>query len=264
MKPDRCEQRGVVLIVVLWVVALLLVLLAAFVTMVKTERQTVADVSLGIQAHAATEAVLGYMAALVAVGAPELEEMPGQRYELVLNDLEVSFRLIPESLFIPVNTLDAGMLETVFAGMELEQAAELAAQVVEWRSESVDESTGEVRPALRIQSMTHLAHLLGLDLAQIAHYERWLSFVGEHEQVMPGHVPGEILEVLGLSGQAEDMEGSTELLWEPAAVYRVQVQVPGRFRPRQMEAIASFTGTGYDLLQINEYNVEFSLDDLSE
>ena len=70
-------QRGVVLIVVLWVVALLTILLAAFVATVRVERQSVADVSLGIQARAAVDGVVNYLAALTAVNAPELEEMPG-------------------------------------------------------------------------------------------------------------------------------------------------------------------------------------------
>lgn len=257
-------QRGVVLIVVLWVVALLTVLLAAFTAMVKVERQTVADVSMGVQARAATDAVLNYLAALVAVAAPELEEMPGERYELTLNELQVSFRIVPESVFVPVNTLAVEQLEAVFRGMGLEHEEQKAQQIVEWRSEGLDEETGEVRPALRIKSLMHLAHVLELDMEQVKPYERWLSFWGEHEQLLPGYVPSEVLDELGLAVAAADEPSEHRLPWDATAVYRVQVEVAGARQPRQMEAIVSFSAAQYNLLHINEYDAVFSLNDLSE
>lgn len=264
----RSSHRGVVLIVVLWVVALLTVLLAAFVAVVKVERQSVADVSLSIQARAAVDGVLSYLSALTAVNAPELEEMPGQRYELVLNELDVSFRLVPESVFVPINTLDAQQLETVLEGMGLEQAAEWAEQLVEWRSEGLDDDSGEVRPAIRIKSLMHLAHLLGLDIERLRPYERWLSFWGDHQAVTPGYVPADVLATWGLQEQVEGTDEVEQLpgqlYWDPAGVYRVQVEVDGGHRPRQIEAIASFLDVQPGLLQINEYNAVFSLNNLSE
>lgn len=262
----RGGQQGVVLIVVLWVVALLTVLLAAFTATIRVERQSVADVSLGIQARAAADGVLSYLSALTAVNAPELEEMPGHRYELVLNELNVSFRLVPESVFVPVNTLDVQQLEAVFAGMGLEQAAERAEQVVEWRNEGLDEETGELRPAMRIKSLMHLVHLLGLDMEQVRPYERWLSFLGEHQHVTPGYVPAGVLDMLGLLTEEtmNDDEFPGQLPWDPAAVYRVQVEVDGGRKPRQIEAITTFSDVESGLLQVNEYNAVFSLNDLSE
>lgn len=261
----RMSQRGVVLIVALWVVALLTILLAAFVATVKVERQTVADISSGVQARAAADGVLSYLAALVAVAAPELEEMPGQRYELVLNQLPVSFRLLPESVFIPVNTLGSEQLETVFFGMGLEDAAGLARKVVELRAAREDEETGGAREVLHIKSLMHLVHLFGLDVEQVRPYERWLSFVGKHEQVHPGYVPDAVLETLGLiidpQGGGVNKRG---LSWEAGGVYRVQVEVAGARQPRKIEMIASFSEGEYRLLQVNEYNGAFSLNYLSE
>ena len=266
----RRGQRGVVLIVVLWVIALLTVLLAAFVATVKVERQSVADVSASIQARAVTEGVLNYLAALHAVSAPELAEMPGQRYELMLNELGVSFRIVPETVFIPINTLSADVLAGVFAAVDMDDALELAEQIVELRGEWMDEATGEMRPPLRFQSLMHLTHVLGTELQQLRPYERWFSFYGSHEQVTPGYVPQEVLELFGLAAAETEMEtgleaeAEPEFLWDASAVYRVQVQIPGRLRPRQVEAIASFHGSEYRLLQLNEYNVEFSFNEVGE
>lgn len=256
----RHRQRGVVLIVVLWVIALLTVLLAAFVTTVKVERQSVADVSASIQARAVTEGVLNYLAALHAVSAPELAEMPGQRYELMLNELEVSFRIVPETQFIPINTLSADVLAGAFAAVDMDDALELAEQMVELRGEWIDEATGETRPPLTFQSLMHLTHVLGPQVQQLRPYERWFSFYGRHEQLTPGYVPREVLELFGLAAT----EAEPELLWDASAVYRVQVQIPGRLRPRQVAAIASFHGSEYRLLQLDEYNVEFSFNEAGE
>lgn len=257
-------QRGVVLIVVLWVVALLTILLAAFVLTLKVERQTVADVSRGIQARAAADGVLNYLAALTAVAAPELAEMPGQRYELVLNDLPVSFRLLPETVFIPVNALGAEQLEAVFSGMGLADAAVHAQSLVEWRQEGQDETTGEPRAAIEISSLMQLVHLLGLEIEQVRPYEPWLSFVGRHGQVLPGYVPVDVLDSLGLLVEGHAELESAGLPWEPGAPYRVQLEVGGAHKPRKIEMIASFSGGSYRLLLVNEYNAVFSLNDLSE
>lgn len=260
----RHRQGGVVLIVVLWVIALLTVLLAAFVTTVKVERQSVADVSASIQARAVTEGVLNYLTALHAVSAPELAEMPGQRYELMLNELEVSFRIVPETVFIPINTLSADVLAGAFAAVDMDDALELAEQIVELREEWIDEATGETRPPLKFQSLMHLTHVLGPQVQQLRPYERWFSFYGSHEQVTPGYVPQEVLELLGLAVAEAEPEPEPELLWDASAVYRVQVQIPGRLRPRQVAAIASFHGSEYRLLQLDEYNVEFSFNEAGE
>lgn len=260
---SKRRQRGVVLIVVLWVVALLMVLLAAFVAVVKVERQTVAGVSMGIQARVSTDAVLSYLAALNAVSAPELEEIQGPRYELALNEQVVSFRVLPENVFVPINMLSTEMLEVVLSGMGLDNAAELAEQLVELRSEGVDEVTGELRSAVQLQSIMHLAHLLGLNMEQMKPYERWFSFLGKHEQVAPGYVPSEVLSALGLHVEPEQQDGEG-WLWDPAQLYRVQVEVQGGGRPRQVEATVSFSGPQYRLMQLNEYNADFSLNELSE
>lgn len=257
------RQRGVVLIVVLWVVALLTVLLAAFAATVKVERQTVADVTLGIQARASMDAVLNYLAALNLVMLPEdMAAMQGQRYELLLNEQVVAFRILPESSFIPVNTLDAPSLAAVFSGMDIKDADSLAERLVFLREEEVDEDTGQVRPALLVQSALQLAHVLGLEVELLRPYERWLSFYGAHSALTPGHVPEDVLSQLGL---AQEMPLDDSMLsGQMATVLRVQVEVDGGRRPRQVDAIASFSGAQYKLLQINEYNVSFSLTGLSD
>lgn len=245
----QVRQRGVVLIVVLWIVAMLTVLLAAFVATVKVERQTVADVVLSVQARAAMDAVLEYLAA-VQLAAPEaLADMPGQRFELLLNEQVVAFRIVPEDAFIPLNGLDEPVLATVLAGMGLPGADSLAQRLVALRTEVVDDNG--VTPAVFPGSLLQLAGLLDVDVEQLRPFAPWLSFFGRHTQVTAGHVPEAMLAQLGLLAG----EGGV------AQQFRVQVEVVADWRPRQVDAIAAFADGSYQLLHINEYNVDFSLNE---
>lgn len=260
----KITQRGVVLIVVLWVVALLTILLGAFVVTVKVERQTVADVSRGIQARAAADGVLNYLAALVAVAASELEEMPGQRYELVLNQLPVSFRLLPESAFIPVNTLMPEQLERAFSGLGLADAGELIQQGLEQRVAEAADETGKEPATMRINSFMHFVQVLGLDATLLRPYEPWLSFEGRHKDVLSGYVPEEVLDAFAVVIRPLEEGVSGKVFpWRADALYRLQVEVGESDPRRKIEMIVSFAGGRYRLLRVNEYNAVFSLNDSS-
>lgn len=257
-------QYGVVLIVVLWVIALLTVLLAAFTLAVKTDRQSMGGVALEVQARAATDAVLNYLAALNAVAAPELEDMPGQRYELKLGEQELSFRIVPESAFIPVNQLEFQSLVALLSHMQIEDAEGKALYLIELRSERLDEESGAALEPVLLRSMDQLAGLLNLDVDLLRPFERWFSFSGRHTRVTPGYVPEELFALTEQFAEPLEQGDTLEMTWQPSAAYRVQVEVSAPLRPRQVEAVASFSGAQYRLLLINEYNVDFSLNDLSE
>lgn len=255
-------QRGTVLIVVLWVIALLTLLLGAFVSSVKVERQSAADVVQGVQARAALDAVLNYLAALNGAGVPELEEMPGQRYELFLNEQLIAFRVMPESAYIPFNALEAEALAAVLSIMRVPDAELQGERLIELRHGGIDEVTGESWLPVTVRSMAHLAQLLGVDMELLVPYERWFSFVGQHQQVVPGVLPQEFLGALQVQEATEEL--FDPWLWNAAVLYRVQVEVSGIGRPRRIEAIVSFSGAQYGIQQLNEYNVDFSLNSLSE
>src|SRR5690554_1385850 len=212
-------QRGVVLVVVLWVIALLTVLLAAFTVSVKTDRQGVAGVVSSVEARAAMDSVLNYLAAMNGVGAPELEEMAGQRYELKLGDQEVSFRVYPETAFIPLNGLELVDLIAVLDALQVENPEEQAAWLVELRSGGIDEETGERRAPVQIRSMDHLAQLVGMDGGALSEYGGWFSFVGQHQRLTPGYVPEQWLDVLAhLVSEPEN--GEEHVVWQPGAATR--------------------------------------------
>lgn len=255
-------QHGTVLIVVLWVIALLTLLLGAFVASVKVERQLAAGVVQGVQARASLDAVLSYLSALNGAAIPELEDMPGQRYELLLNGQLVAFRVVPESVYIPFNVLTADELAAVLEIMQVPDAELLAEQLVELRTAGSDELTGELRPPVLIRSMAHLAQLFDLDLDLLASYEPWFSFVGQHHNIVAGVLPDKFLNVLQVADESEELVDPW--LWKTGALYRVQVEISGIGQPRRIEAAVLFSGLQYTVQRLDEYNADFSLNSLSE
>lgn len=254
------KQRGVVLIVVLWVIALLTLLLAAFTQVVKTDRQAASSVLLSVQTKAAADAVLHYLAAMNAVPAPELDAMLGQSYSLWLDEQEVRFRVVPEAEFVPVNKLSFEQWYALLAYMRVADA-EAKAQYLFDLSKGVEaqEAAEAVQP-VSVLSVEHLAGLLALNVEDLRAFARWFSFVGQHTELAAGYVPEAMLAAVMGPEQAEASE-AVERHWQPAALYRVQVEVNAT---RQVEAVAAFEGAKYRLLLFDEYNADFHLNDVSE
>lgn len=259
MRVRPAQQTGVVLIVVLWIIALLTVLLAAFTLNLKVERQVAADAGHTVQLHAATEAVLEYLSALNAVGAEEWPEMPGEVFELELNRYAVRFRLLPETAYVSVNGARAETLERLFAAMELPDPAAVAQTVVERREEGTDSQTGEPIPAQPWRSVLHLARELSLTIDQLEPFAHWFTFYSTHEDPALAFTSPDVLDALGLEA-VDDEEGAVVPM---DAVFRLQVELLGGSSRRKIEVVTEFSGGagGYRVLHWNEYNAKFTLDD---
>lgn len=250
------KQRGVVLIVVLWVIALLTLLLAAFTQAVKTDRQAAQTVLLSVQTKAAADAVLHYLAAMNAVPAPELDSMLGHSYSLWLNEQEVRFKVVPEAEFIPVNQLSFAQWQALLAYIQVEDA-EAKAQYLHDLIKGIEEQEGiEAVQPVPIVSVEHLARLLALDAEELRPWARWFSFVGQHTELVAGYVPEAVWAAVMGPEQTEASE-ALERHWQAAALYRVQVEVGAA---RQVEAVTAFEGAKYRLLFFDEYNADFHIE----
>lgn len=254
------RQRGVVLVVVLWVVALLIIMLAAFTATVKTDRLVTGNVEQEVRGRLAAEAVLHYLAALRGADAPEWSEMPGEVYKLELNDQIVRFRMLPDSSFIPFNTLELPQLEQVLSAMGLENAADVARDIIELREGRAVDEQGELLAPVRIRSIMHLAGVFGLDLDILQSFESLFSFFGEHTRVDQTFSPEGVLMLLG---EAFGPEGGEQEVWQQVELYRVQVETNSGVRPRQIETVVVFAPelAGYRMISWNEYNVNFLLEE---
>ena len=267
------RQRGVVLIVVLWIVVLLTVLLAAFTATVKVDRHIAVDVLESVQARASADGVLNYLGALREADPEVWAEMPGQVYKLQLNNLQIRFRLIPETAFVSLQGASTELLQRVFEYAQIPNGQEVAESIVQRRVGSMDEQTGEERELEPFISLFELAELPQISIEQLQPIARWFTLDSEHEGInllfsesdlVRALLPEEADALLTARVQTETFEmfDFQEMQNDLGDVVRVQVELASSASQRKIEATVAFDDgeRGYHVVRWNEYNAHFSLE----
>ena len=129
-------QRGVALLVVLWIVALLVVLLGAFTLVARTESLEARHLLDSTSARYAAEA--GLSRAVYEVQRPNLLSRwvpDGRPYKVEAEDAQVEVEITDESGKVDINSADEKTLHDLFmvAGCDDQRATKLAESVADWR-----------------------------------------------------------------------------------------------------------------------------------
>lgn len=269
------KQRGVVLIVVLWIIVLLTVLLAAFTATLKIDRSVASDVVESVQARASADSVLGYLSALRIADSELWSEMPGQVYKLQLNNLQLRFRVIPETAYVSLNNASVELLQRIFEAVQEPSAEQIAEAIVEYRSATINEQTGaEVAPKL-FTSVLGLAQLSQVKIETLQLVQHWFTVDSEHDGVnllfadqglLYALVPDEAEMLLAQRAEGGARElvnvNSPIMQQEQGDTVRVQVELSSSASKRKIEATVAFDDSerGYHVVRWNEYNAYFSLE----
>lgn len=269
------KQQGVVLIVVLWIVVLLTVLLAAFTATVKVDRHVATDVVESVQAHASADGVLGYLSA-VRIASPDVWlEMPGEVYKLQLNNVQVRFRLIPETAFVSLKAASVDLLQQVFEAAQVADAQQVAELIVARRSASINDSTGEEVTPMLLASVLELSQLPQLNMEQLQMIQHWFTVDSQHEGVnllfaeprlVYALAPDEAEGLIATRAEADspqlDPVSNAMMQHDLGDIMRVQVELSTSASKRKIEATVAFDDgeRGYHVVRWNEYNAHFSLE----
>ncbi len=267
----RADQRGVVLIVVLWITVLLTVLLVAFTATVKVDRNVATDMVQRVQARAGAEAVLSYLVAIRKSGAYDWTEMIGQVYTLSLNSMQVRFRFIPESSFLSLNAASAEELEAVFNAAGAEDATAIAEYIVRRREGGVESQAGEVVEPRPWVSTVELSRLSSITSDVYQYVQGWFTVDSDHQSVNIHFAEAGLVDALRsaeidqlLAGRAvqESSDEVAELNQGGGDVFRVQVELSSTMNKRKIETSVAFGDDelGYRIARWNEYNAQFSLE----
>jgi general secretion pathway protein K len=130
------RQRGVALLIVLWVLALLAVLLGGFVLLARTEQLEARHLADGAKARYAAEAGLSRAVYELMRPNPETRWVAdGRPYKIKFEETEVEVRIHDEGGKVDINAADELTLKALFelAGVELDQATRLTDAVLDWR-----------------------------------------------------------------------------------------------------------------------------------
>ena len=135
-KIKRSGVRGIVLLMVLWVIVLLTVLVSSYVQSASTEGQQARFMLNTTQARYAAEA--GMHRAVFELYNPTTEmrwKADGRPYEMSFDGANVTIEIVDETGKIDINSGDQKLLAAMFAraGVEPLRAEKLAGAVVDWR-----------------------------------------------------------------------------------------------------------------------------------
>lgn len=262
------QQRGVVLIIVLWITVLLTVLLVAFTANIKVDRHVASDIVRRVQARAGAEAVLSYLVATQQSGAYDWTTMIGKVYTLDINAMQVRFRFIPESAFISLNAAPVEELSAVFNAIGVDNANDIAQLIVQRREGYLDEQSGEAVQPQPWVSTLELSRIPGMPQRLTQRIQGWFTSDSDHRVVNFDFADAGLVRALKadeaeqlLSDRALRASGN-ESQQVDGDVYRVQVEQSSGARVRKIEATVEFNVAehGYHVVRWNEYNAYFSLD----
>jgi general secretion pathway protein K len=213
------RQRGTALILVLWLIVLLTALVGGFALAARTEHLQGRVLVRGLVASGAARAGLEYAITRLAQPDARLQWRPdGRAYQWRYAGADVEVKIIDENGKLDLNQADAVLLAALLqgAGAEPEQAARVAAAIVDWRDadpltqpsgggEDGDYAAANLPYGAKdaeFESVAELQQVLGMTPALYAMAEPHLTVFGGIERPDPRFADGVVLEALGLDADA--------------------------------------------------------------
>lgn len=130
------RQRGIALVFVLWMLALLTLLLGSFALIARTESLQGRHLYDTTRARYAAEAGVNHAAWALSIPDPQLRWIPdGRPYRMSFDEAELEIRITDESGLIDLNAADVPIFIALFsaAGADLQQATGIAESIIDWR-----------------------------------------------------------------------------------------------------------------------------------
>ena len=129
-------QRGVALILVMWLLVLITILVGTFAVLARSENLEARNLFDSVRARAAAESALHRAA--FEMRNPDLETRwtaDGRVYKYLLGDAEVALSIIDETGKIDINSASGETLAEMFEsqGVEADEALRIADAIQDWR-----------------------------------------------------------------------------------------------------------------------------------
>jgi general secretion pathway protein K len=203
------SQKGIALVLVLWVLLLLIIVTGSFSLMARMDRLEANALLSGTQARMSAEAAINL--AVLALRDPDdatRMRADGRAYETELDGVKVEVSAIDERGKLDINATDELTLANLFTGngMEPDQADLLAAAVLDWRDEDDLERVNgaeedayhaaglEMGPANRPFMMTEeLLQVIGMDYEFYRKLEPGITVFSRAGEPDPAFAPVEAL-----------------------------------------------------------------------
>ena len=206
------SQRGIALVLVLWVLLLLTIITGSFALMARMDRLEAHSLLSGTQARLSAESAINL--AVLALRDPDDETRmlaDGRVYETELDGVVIQVSATDERGKVDINATDELTLATLFTGhgMDPDEAELLAAAVMDWRDEDELERVNgaeeeayfaaglELGPANRPFIMTEeLLQVIGMNYELYRLLEPGITVFSRTAEPDPAFAPVEALMAL--------------------------------------------------------------------
>jgi general secretion pathway protein K len=211
-KNAALRQKGIALILVLWVLLLLTIITGSFAMMARMDRLEANALLSGTQARLSAEAAINF--AVLALRDPDDEtrmRADGRLYQQVFEDTLVEVSAIDERGKLDINAADELTMVNMFTGhgLELGDAELLAAAVMDWRdTDELERVNGaeeeaylaaglQIGPANRPFMMTEeLLQVIGMPYELYRRLEPGITVFSRAGEPDPAFAPVEALMAL--------------------------------------------------------------------
>jgi len=208
----QARQKGIALIMVLWIVVLVTITSGAYALMARMDQLEANSLLSGTQAKLIAEAGI-HLTAVMMRDPDDLTRLvaDGRSYQQMLDGVLLEIEITDERGKLDINTADELTLMTLFNnhGLELEQAEFLAAAVMDWRDpDEVERVNGaeldayeaaglEVGPANRpFMMVDEILQVLGMPYELYQKIEPGITVFSRSTTPDPAYAPVEALLAL--------------------------------------------------------------------
>jgi general secretion pathway protein K len=206
------RQKGMALVLVLWVLSLLTIMAGSFALSMRRESAIIGAVKNNAQALAIAESGIA-MAEMMLLNPDPTKSWraDGNIYEITAADAKVRVRLLSEKGKIDINKASEGLLKSLLASspVDSDQQEKLVNAIIDWRdeddlvhlegaekSEYKDAGLNYQPGNKSFQSIEELQMVLGMDKAVFNWIEPLITIYSGQQQVTVQQAAKEVLQVI--------------------------------------------------------------------
>ena len=229
--PAPRAVRGVALLLVVWLLALLTALVGAFALTAQTEHLQGLVASRGLAASQAARAGVEYAITRVTNQDPKLRWLAdGRTYHWQFGGAQVEVNIVDEQGKIDLNLADAALLASLFKvlGTDPGQADQLAAAILDWRDpDSLTQPAGGAEDAdyaaagrsygaadAPLGSVAEVEQVLGMTPALYARLAPHVTVFSGQAVPDPMFASAQVLTAMGMDGEQVVAQRHR---WDPAS-----------------------------------------------
>jgi len=207
------HARGVALVLVLWLIALLTAMVGVFALNARVEAMQGGTLRSGLRGQAVARAGLEYAIARLQDAPAARWRADGRRYDWQFDDVPVQLRIIDEGGKVDLNSASPALLEALLRalGSPRPEAQRLAAEIVDWRDRDSLVSPGGAEDAeyaaaglpygakdAPFESLGELRLLPGMDAGLVGRLRPNVTLNGQRAQPLAAFAPAPVLVAMGL------------------------------------------------------------------